>query len=305
MQIKSIVATRWQVKLGVTGKSGQLATALAELGRARGIDIVHLARPDFDLMDTTSVDHGLAAAAPNLVVNAAAYTDVDRAEAETPTAYAVNAMGAERVARACAAHRIPLIHISTDYVFDGRKAAPYVETDPIAPLSSYGRSKAEGERRVAAVCPEHVILRTAWVHSPFGRNFVKTMLRIASERSEVAVVNDQLGSPTYAPHLAAAIVAIAERLLHGPPAWGIYHAVGCGTATWRDVAEAIFKVSRDLGGPWATVRGIASADYPVAASRPANSRLDTSKLAQTFDVRLANWREGLTTCVTRVLAEQR
>jgi dTDP-4-dehydrorhamnose reductase len=196
------------------------------------------------------------------------------------------------------------MHVSTDYVFDGGKPAPYLEADITSPLNAYGRTKLEGEQGDAAACREHIIVRTAWLHSPFGRNFVTTMLRLARERPEIGVVDDQVGSPTYAPHLAAAILNIAQRVASDRAAapWGVYHVANAGEASWREVAVAIFSASGELGGPTASVRGISSAEYPTAAKRPANSRLDTTKLARTFGTELPDWRLGISECVARLLA---
>ena len=183
---------------------------------------------------------------------------------------------------------------------------PYTEDDAPNPASVYGRSKLEGEKRVATGCSRHIILRTAWVHSPFGHNFVKTMLRLAASQPEVAVVDDQVGCPTYALHLADAILSIAARILdrsqHGEPPWGIYHAASQGEATWCSFAGEIFRCSAALGGPRAVVRAITTAEYPTPARRPQNSRLDARKLMRRFDVQLADWRAGVADCVRRLVA---
>ena len=281
------------MRLAVTGSRGQLASSLLELAQARGTEVVTLHRPEFDLADARSVAQTIDRLEADVLVNAAAYTAVDRAEADVDTAFAVNAEGAGLVARACAHRDLPIIHVSTDYVFDGTKTSPYVETDALAPLNVYGRSKCEGERQVASAYAEHIILRTAWVHSPFGTNFVRTMLRLAKERDEISVVNDQCGSPTYAPHLAEAIMSIAQQISAKPASvgWGVYHCANAGEASWYDVAVAAFQASRDLGGPFATVRGIPSSAYQVTAQRPMNSRLDSTKLAGAFNVRLPDWRQ--------------
>jgi dTDP-4-dehydrorhamnose reductase len=194
--------------------------------------------------------------------------------------------------------------MSTDYVFDGSKAEPYVEDDAPTPATVFGRSKLEGEAVVRSANPRHVILRTAWIYSPTGRNFVKSMLEQAASRDRVRVVDDQRGSPTYAPHLVAAILDVARQLsgrkgADGP--WGIYNAAGTGTTTWRSFAEEVFRRSAALGGPVAEVEPIASADYPTPAPRPANSQLDCSKLERTFGLRLPAWQEGVAECVERLV----
>ena len=292
------------MRLAVTGGGGQLACSLRELARAHGVEVVLLARPRFDLADPAAIERSIASLEVDALINAAAYTAVDRAEADADAAFEINARGAERVALACASRDIPLIHISTDYVFDGTKLEPYVETDAVRPLSVYGESKCEGEQRIVAAWSKHIILRTAWVHSPFGTNFVKTMLRLATAGAEISVVNDQRGGPTYALHLAKAILGVAARIAAAPQraAYGTYHCTNLGEASWYDVAIATFEESRALGGPFAAVRPIPSSEYPVAASRPQNSRLNTDKLTRNFDVQLPDWRTGLRACVARLVA---
>jgi len=292
------------IRIGVIGTRGQLARSLLEAADTRGIKSVALGRPALDLGDRLSVNRALDASSADIVVNAAAYTAVDQAERDASAAFAINAAGAEHVAEACARLALPLIHISTDYVFDGMKPSPYLESDLTGPTTVYGRSKCEGEQQVAQTCPHHIILRTAWLHSPFGHNFVKTMLRLAGEREQISVVDDQFGSPTYALHLAEIILAIADQLATGnaDPQWGIYHAAGEGYASWYELAEATFQASRALGGPSAKVIKIPSSRYPAAAKRPMNSRLDGGKLARSFILRLPHWRTGVDCGVTRLLS---
>jgi dTDP-4-dehydrorhamnose reductase len=293
------------LKIAVTGASGQLGRSLIEAACGTPPTLIALKRPIFDLLDGASVERSIAAAAPDLLVNAAAYTAVDAAETEAAAAFAANAAGAESVARACARLGIPIVHLSTDYVFEGTGTSAYVETDRTGPQSVYGRSKLEGEQRVAAACTRHIILRTAWVHSPFGGNFVRTMLRLAGDRAEISVVEDQVGNPTYAPHLAATILAIAGQIDgRADVPWGIFHAAGSGRASWADVAREVFAVSGGLGGPTAAVVGIPTSAYPVAAKRPANSRLDCSKLGDIFGLRLPDWRVGVGEGVARLLANK-
>ena len=289
----------------VTGRTGQLAGSLLEAGAGKGCDIVAVGRPALDLADRASLDDAIARFQPDAVVNAAAYTAVDAAETEPERAYAINAAGAGHVAEACARREIPVIHISTDYVFDGAKPGPYGEDGPASPLGVYGLSKLRGEQRVAAANWRHVILRTSWLFSPFGANFVKTMLRLATTRSEIGVVDDQVGCPTYAPHLAECILAVAARVTGEPAkrdAFGVYHAAGGGAASWCEFAREVFRCSSELGGPAATAKPIPTADYPLPARRPANSRLDCSKLAREFGLALPPWRVGARDCVARLLA---
>ncbi len=294
------------MRIAVTGRDGQVATALAEIGPALGVTVVPAGRPDLDLARPETVLPALRAAEPEVVVSAAAYTAVDRAEDEPDLAQAVNGAGAGAVAEAAAALGVPVLHLSTDYVFDGSLDRPYREEDPVAPLGAYGRSKLDGERRVARATPAHVILRTAWVYAPFGANFVRTMLRLAGSRDEVGVVADQRGCPTSALDIARAVVAMAARLRDaGPEAraelCGTFHVAGRGEGSWAEVAEAVFARSAALGGPAAKVRRIATADYPTRAARPANSRLDTTKLARTYGLTLPDWGESLAECVTRLV----
>jgi dTDP-4-dehydrorhamnose reductase len=291
------------VRVLVTGREGQLARGLAEAASS-GVQVVAIGRPELDLADAKSVAAAIARERPDIVVNAAAYTAVDKAETEPAVAHAVNALGAEHVAKACAARAIPIIHISTDYVFDGTKDGPYVEDDPTAPINVYGRTKLEGEQRVAKACEQHLILRTAWVYSPWGVNFVKTMLRLAMTRPNIGVVDDQKGSPAYAPHLAATVLAIAARAAADPAGmrWGVYHAVGGGETTWFGFAREVFRHAVEQGLPAAEVAAIATAAYPTLARRPANSRLNCDRLRLLLGVELPDWRVGVRDCVVRISA---
>jgi dTDP-4-dehydrorhamnose reductase len=295
------------VKVLVTGAEGQLARGLLEAADCAGVQVQAIGRPAVDLTDEDSVAAVIKREHPDLVVNAAAYTAVDKAESEPVLAHAVNALGAEFVARACAAHAIPIIQISTDYVFDGMKDAPYVENDLTAPINVYGRTKLEGEQRVANVCQRHLILRTAWVHSPWGANFVKTMLRLATTRSSIGVVDDQRGSPTFAPHLAKIVLDIAGRVAANPAGarWGIYHVVGGGETTWFGLAREVFQHAAAQGLPVVDVAAIATSAFPTPARRPANSRLNCDKLRQTFGLELPDWRLGVEDCVARLVASAR
>lgn len=291
------------MRLLVIGARGQLARSFLELQTPPDITLVAIGRPGLDLLNSATIMHWIDNVEPDLVVNAGAYTAVDMAESERELAYAINSEGAGRVAEACARGNRPLIHISTDYVFDGNKSEPYREDCPASPLSIYGRSKLDGERHVAAACPRHVILRTARLHSPFGQNFVKTMLKLAGSHSELRVVDDQVGNPTYAPHLAAGVITLVQKIFArsgDSELWGIYHAAGSGEASWYRLALEIFNRSEKLGGPVARVHPITTAEYPTLARRPANSRLDCSKLAS-VGVRLPHWSTGVAECVSRLV----
>jgi len=295
-----------QVRILVAGARGQLARALVGAARTRpGIQLIALGRPQLDLSDSAAPAAAIRRAGPHLIVNAAAYTAVDQAEREPDAAFTINRDGAGALAGAAAAAGVPIIHVSTDYVFDGTKPAPYVETDPANPLSAYGRSKLEGEIAVAAANPRHIVLRTAWLYTAHGRNFLTTMLRLARERPRLEVVDDQLGNPTYAPHLAGAILAMAERLANARDAevWGTYHAAAGGETTWHGFASAMVERTARLGVPPVPVVPITSADYPTVARRPANSRLDSGKLERVLSLRLPPWQEGLEECIARLEAD--
>ena len=289
------------------GPDGQVLLSLAERGRAAGHDIVALGRPELDLMaDEEAIVRAVEQTRPDVVVSAAAYTAVDKAESERDLAFAINARGAGAVAKAAERLGVPIIHISTDYVFDGSKPAPYVESDIPDPVSVYGASKLAGEEAVLAASPNSVILRTAWVYSPFNANFVKTMLRLASDREEVSVVADQRGNPTSALDIAEAILAVASNLVasNQRDLRGVFHLTGQGEGSWADFAEHIFAASASSGGPSASVRRITTADYPTPARRPANSRLDSSKLHEIHKVRLPDWRVSTDEVVRRLVEEQ-
>ena len=286
----------------VVGRTGQLAASLAMHG---GLDVQCLGRPALDLEQPHTIAAALNEVVPSLVVNAAAYTAVDAAETDAAAALRINRDGPAELARACAAASLPLIHVSTDYVFDGNKGAPYVETDPTNPQGAYGSSKLAGELAVLAHCPCAIVLRTSWVYAPFGKNFVRTMLRLAEQQDRLRVVADQRGCPTSALALARAILAIAARLAE--TGWrddyaGIYHAAGSGEATWHELAEATFTAAARHGARVPVVEPLATADYPTKARRPPDSRLDCDKLAATFGVRLPPWRDSLAETIDAIFA---
>ena len=290
----------------VAGRSGQVARALVEAA-PDDLRLVALGRPELDLSEPGSIASAVERLSPAAIVNAAAYTAVDRAEAEEDAATAINGRGPGLLARAAREANggagVPIVHLSTDYVFDGSLDRPYREDDPVAPLGAYGRSKLAGERAVAAATPDHCILRTAWVHAPYGTNFVRTMLRLAETRDELRVVGDQRGSPSYAPDLAEAILAALRHMLARPGqsdeegGRGTFHLAGAGETSWAGLAEAVFEVSARHGGPSARVAPISTADYPTPAARPANSRLDVTRFRRIFGVAPPPWRDGVERCV--------
>ena len=292
------------MRLLIAGWQGQVARSLVEMAPGRpDVTACAVGRAALNICEAKSIERALSAISPTVVINSAAYTAVDKAESEAERAFALNRDGARLLAEAAAKRGIPIIHISTDYVFDGTKREPYVESDATSPVTVFGRSKLEGEHAVRDANPRHIILRTSWIFSPSGRNFVKTMLSSAESQPRVRVVEDQRGSPTYAPHLVTAILELASIASRdnadGP--WGVYHAANAGTATWRELAEESFAQSRLLGGPSADVEPISSADYPTPAQRPANAQLDCSKLSQNFGLRLPTWQAGVAECVARLL----
>jgi dTDP-4-dehydrorhamnose reductase len=309
------------MRLLIAGWQGQIARGLVEAAPAcPDVRACAVGRAALDICSARSIERALAQIEPTIVINSAAYTAVDKAETDERRAFELNRDGARMLAEAAARRQIPIIQISTDYVYDGKKRDPYVEDDATAPQTVFGRSKLEGEAAVCEANPRHVILRTSWIFSPAGRNFVKTMLAQAAAKAHVRVVDDQYGSPTYAPHLVAAILELARQLSarkddkkqdgeqdrgsdagpqDGP--WGIYHAAGTGTTTWRGLADEVFRCSRALGGPIAEVEAIKSTDYPTPAPRPMNAQLDCSKLARAFGLRLPTWQEGVAACVKRLV----
>jgi dTDP-4-dehydrorhamnose reductase len=292
------------MRVVVTGRNGQVARSLVERGAGSDHEIVALGRPELDLQaGPESIAAAIAAACPDAIVSAAAYTAVDKAESEPDLAFQINSIGAGAIASAAAKLGVPLVHLSTDYVFNGSKEGPYVEEDVTGPTGVYGASKLAGERAILNRHENSVVLRTAWVYSPFGNNFVKTMLRLASERDEVAVVADQQGSPTSALDIADGILAVVANMASrgDDDLRGIFHMTGDGDASWAEFGEEIFAASAHAGGPHAKVRRIASAEYPTPARRPHNSRLNCSKLANTHGVRLPDWRRSTSSIVQRLV----
>jgi dTDP-4-dehydrorhamnose reductase len=288
----------------IFGEHGQMALALARACTRRGDVVLSLGRSSVDIADKPAVISATTAFRPDLVVNTAAYTGVDRAEDEADAAFRVNRDGASHVAAAAAAAAVPVIHLSTDYVFDGNKAAPYLETDEANPINLYGRSKLEGEAAVAAANERHIILRTSWLYGPEGHNFVKTMLRLARQGDEIRVVDDQWGTPTFAPDLAAGIIAVGERMCgaDGVSGAGIYHGAGSSATTWFRFARAILSRSAEMGAPACRVSPISTREFPTRARRPADSRLDSAKLERVFGIRLAGWETALEHCLEQLIA---
>ena len=274
------------------GARGQLGREIQQIASSAGFAVAALGRDQADIADPESVRRAFTPV-PQIVINAAAYTAVDRAESEPELAFKVNSDGPANVAAACSEFGVPLIHISTDYVFDGSEHGPWKEDDPTSPLSVYGASKLAGEIAVRSLIDHHVIIRTAWVYAWHGQNFVRTMLRVGAERDEVRVVNDQTGCPTSATDLAEACLAVADGLLCNNPRWGTYHYCGRGETTWYGFAQEIFRQSETYGRVGPRVVPIATSDYPTAASRPMNSVLDCSRIEKDYGVGRPRWQTSL------------
>jgi dTDP-4-dehydrorhamnose reductase len=292
----------------IVGETGQLAVALAEALSAHGLTARRAGRPALDFDRPDSIASVFHSAAPSLVVNAAAYTAVDAAEDDADAAFRANRDGPAQLAALCEAVGVPLIHVSTDYVFDGNKRAPYVESDTTSPQGVYGASKLAGEQAVIAACSRAIILRTSWVYSPTGKNFVRTMLAVGQRNPQMRVVSDQLGCPTSAPDLAVAIAKIAARIAEG--GWqdrfaGIYHAAGSGETTWHGLATATFEAASRHGQAAPEVEGISTDQWPTKARRPPDSRLDCAKLEAVFGLRLPHWRDGVDRTVDAIFTAAR
>jgi dTDP-4-dehydrorhamnose reductase len=273
------------MRLLVFGQTGQVARELARI--APGAQF--LSRDDADLTDPEACAQIIRQSDAEVIINAAAYTAVDRAETEAETAFLVNSASPAAMAKAAAEKAIPFVHISTDYVFDGRGARPWRSDDPVSPLGVYGQSKFAGENGIRTAAGVHVILRTSWVVSAHGANFVKTMLRLSETRDVLRVVSDQVGGPTPAAAIARAVVRIAKVLVANAGPTGTYHFAGAPDASWADFARAIFTET----GRKVTVDDISTEDYPTPAQRPANSRLDCTTLERDFGIKRPNWRAGL------------
>jgi dTDP-4-dehydrorhamnose reductase len=283
------------MRILVTGANGQVGWELSNRGAKRGLEILALDRSALDITDTISVSREVNRSGVSLVINAAGYTAVDEAESEPELAFAANRDGPAYLASACGKVGIPLVHLSTDFVFDGGKQGSYLVTDPVSPLGVYGKSKAAGEAAVREHLPEHVILRTSWVYGVHGHNFVKTMLRLGREREVVQVVADQYGCPTYAADLAETILRVAAQVLEGRQVhWGTYHYCGKGVTSWHGFAEEIFRLAGDYASlKVKRVEPISTSEYPTSALRPTSSILDCSVFESTFNIHPQPWAESL------------
>lgn len=294
------------MKILVTGSSGQLARSLIE--RAATLtecQLLAVGRRQLDLEAPGSAERVIREIMPDIVINAAAMTDVDGAEEERLRAHRINADAAGEVAAAATQIGARVIQISTDYVFDGTKPEPYDESDPTGPINSYGRSKLAGEKAVQAATADHLIMRTSWVYSPFGRNFVKSMFEAANDREELRVITDKRGSPTSALDLADALLVIVDRWADDRTGLGnIYHVAGSGSASWYDLAEEVMRQRAQSGLQAARVMPIPASDWPMRAARPDNSVLDCSKFARDFGFRMPDWRSSVADTVRRLASLQ-
>ena len=287
------------MKILLLGQHGQVSQALQQ-SLGRHIELTVLGREQLDLAKPHEIGQQVLQQRPALIINAAAHTAVDQAESEPELAFAINATAPGILAEAAAELDIPLIHYSTDYVFDGNKTAPYHEDDIPNPLSVYGRSKLAGEKAITAVGGQHLILRTSWVYSTYGKNFLLTMQRLLQERDSLNVVNDQIGAPTWAGTIAQTTAQLIERWRGGADGpWGIYHLTAQGETSWFGFASAIAEHLRRQGKRVATLQPIPSSAYPTPAQRPLNSRLDCNRLQQGWQVQLPDWQSALNACLNR------
>ena len=285
------------MKVLITGARGQVGSELTRQAITRGHDVIGFGSKELDISTAAQVNQLLQQFHPDVVINAAAYTAVDKAETEKELAYAVNSLGSENLARACKQFDIPLLHISTDYVYDGEKQGPYLETDVSNPTSVYGASKLEGDLKIANIWHKHIILRVSWVFGAEGNNFVKTMLRLAQQRDELSIVNDQYGAPTSAKAISTSLLDIMDSTQFNQPQcpWGIYNLQSDPGITWYGFAQEIFQQTRQLGmlNKTMTLLPISSSEFPTPVKRPANSKLDGRKLQQDFAIMPANWKNDL------------
>ena len=286
------------MKVLITGKNGQVGNCLvSQLSNMPEINFLALSREELDITNAQQVSKIVSKYNPSVIINAAAYTAVDKAESETELANAINNLGPKNLAKAAEQINAVIIHISTDYVFSGNKEGLYTEADEVNPQSVYGQTKLAGERSVAQECKAHIILRTAWVFSEFGNNFVKTMLRLAQTRDTLGVVRDQFGGPTYAGDIAKALINIAKQLEQGCTKFGVYNFSGYPHVSWHEFAKEIFTKAlsqKEVDAP-VKVNAILTSEYPTPAKRPANSKLDCNKIKTDFSIQPSDWKAALNT----------
>ncbi|MDY6791227.1 MAG: dTDP-4-dehydrorhamnose reductase [Thermodesulfobacteriota bacterium] len=293
------------MKLLIIGSNGQLGSELVIECRRNNFLYLAVDLPEFNIADPSCVEKILTEFKPSMVINASAYTNVDQAETESEMAFSVNSIGPANLAVCCNKKQIPLIHVSTDYVFDGSKGQPYTESDPVSPLGIYGKSKAEGENKLRSILKQHVILRTSWLYGAYGNNFVKTMLRLGNEKGVIKVVSDQYGCPTCAADLAEAAVDISKQIiLNNKTAWGTYHYCGLGITTWHKFAKTIFEIAAQYQNyKVPSVEAVTTDQYPVRTKRPAFSALDCSLVKQHFGISIKSWQESLKKTIEHILMD--
>lgn len=292
-------------KILVIGKTGQLALSLIEQADLSGIDLTCVGRPELDLGDSDRTYQAIIDHKPDILINAAAYTDVDAAEEHSDLAFAINRDGTQALAKAAKALDIPFLHVSTDYVYSGDLDRPYVETDATSPTGVYGASKLAGEQVALQTHSKTSIFRTAWVFSPYGKNFVKTMLWLGNNKDEVGIVAYQVGNPTYARDIAQALLSVADHIERS--GWqedfgGIFHLAGHGDTSWHGFACENFEQASAMGlsKKPSTIHALTTDQYPTPAVRPVNSRLNCDKLEKTFGIKLPSWQDSLSDCLKRL-----
>ena len=291
------------MKLLIIGAKGQLGSELVRECKKNEFSCLALDLPEFNITDSYQVEKTFVDFKPSIVINASAYTNVDKAETEQEIAFSVNSAGPVNLAVSCDKNRIPIIHVSTDYVFDGSKGQPYTESDPVSPLGVYGKSKEEGESKLRSILKQHIILRTSWLYGAYGNNFVKTMLRLGNEKEIIKVVSDQYGCPTCAADLSEAVIDISKQITQNLEiAWGTYHYCGLGITTWHEFAKAIFEIASQYQNfKVSGVEAITTAQYPTMTKRPAFSALDCSLIKKHFGINIKPWQESLKKTIERML----
>ena len=293
------------MKILLIGGSGQVGSEILALTKENNIECISPSSSELNITEQHSINKIIESNLPvDFIVNASAYTAVDKAEDESELAFKINRDGAKYLAEVCAQHNIPLLHISTDYVFDGSATTPYTEEMTIHPLGVYGESKAEGEQAVRDCLVEHIILRTAWVYGAHGNNFVKTMLRLGKDRPQLNVVSDQIGCPTAAADIATAIIDIVKQMIHKPDnRWGTYHYCSKDSTNWAEFAKAIFSSAKTIESEYPTVKvePISGSEYPTKATRPDYSVLDCSKIEHDFTINLPLWLSSLQRDIPNIL----
>lgn len=293
------------MKLLIIGSKGQLGSELVRKCKRNDFSFLALDLPEFNITDPSQVEKTLAVFKPSIVINASAYTNVDKAETDLAIAFSVNSDGPANLAIYCDKNRIPIIHISTDYVFDGSKGQAYTESDPVSPLGVYGKSKEEGESKLRSILKQHIILRTSWLYGAYGNNFLKTMLRLGNEKKIIKVVSDQYGCPTCAADLAEAVVDISKQITQNPKIfWGTYHYCGLGITTWHKFAKAIFEIAGQYQNyKVSSVEAITTAQYPTRTKRPAFSALDCNLINKNFGITQKPWQGSLKKTIERILMD--